>query len=292
MKLGYIFSLTLVPFMIIGTLAFNQGNSDKNKGQNGNKDPKQNPARVEKQNGPQNNKRKTDAKGKENIYIENQAARKNRNDDRYDKVKGDNQNGKKGLWKEEDRWEDGRWDDNRFEVRMKKLKGFKRNNWINTVYYPGIVWFDNNNYYNASGPRGNKKVTICHKPNGNVYPVMISVSANAVNAHLRHGDYLGECRNYDRSRYSNKYWNTRNNYYNQYSQTTETLSFGEQLLITAIDVLTNRRTQLANSRSTLQEDELRRKEAAIINLQNDVYNLQNSLDRSNEQVGLQVNLKF
>jgi hypothetical protein len=45
-------------------------------------------------------------------------------------------------------------------------------------------------------------------------------------------------------------------------------------------------------RSTLQEDELRRKEAAIINLQNDVYNLQNSLARSNEQVGLQVNLKF
>ena len=45
-------------------------------------------------------------------------------------------------------------------------------------------------------------------------------------------------------------------------------------------------------RSTLQEDELRRKEAAIINLQNNVYSLQNSLARSNEEVGLQVNVSF
>lgn len=45
-------------------------------------------------------------------------------------------------------------------------------------------------------------------------------------------------------------------------------------------------------RNTLQEEELKRKEAALIKLQNDVYNLQTSLNNSNEKVGLQVNFKF
>jgi hypothetical protein len=300
MKLGYIFSVAIIPFMLLGTSTFDQENKDKN--QKGDKGGKSNSEKFEKQDD------RDGQRGKDNDNKGNQADRKYKNDDRYDNVKGNKQkgnddrydnvkgnkqNGKKGRWKEDDRWDDGRWDDNRFDARMKKLKGFKRSNWVNAVYYPGVVWFTgNNDYYTSKGPKGNKKVTICHKPNGNDYPVTISVSENAVNAHLKKGDYVGECRDYDRSRFSDNYWITRDNYYNQYSQTTETLSFGEQILVTAIDVLTNRRSQLASSRLTLQEDELRRKEAAIINLQNDVYNLQNSLDRSNEQVGLQVNLRF
>lgn len=287
MKLGYLLGVTMIPFMVLGTSTFEQGNKDK--GQKGNKGGKSNSEKNEKQDD------RNDDRGKDDDY---KADRKYKNDDRYENQngnnqKGNNQNGKNRNWKEDDRWDDGRWDDDRFDVRMKKLKGFKRNNWVNTVYYPGVVWFGpNDDYYSSKGPRGNKKVSICHKPNGNDFPVMINVSENAVNAHLNHGDYLGDCKDYDRSRYSDDYWNSRDIYYNQYAQTTETLSFGEQLLAVAIDRLTNARTQMVPMRSTLQEDELRRKEAAIINLQNDVYNLQNSLARSNEQVGLQVNLKF
>lgn len=282
MKLGYILGVAMIPFMVLGTSTFEQGNKDKN--QKGNKGGKSNSEKNEKQDD------RNDDRGKDDDY---KADRKYKNDDRYENQNGNNQKGKNRNWKEDDKWDDGRWDDDRFDVRMKKLKGFKRNNWVNTVYYPGVVWFGpNDDYYSYKGPKGNKKVSICHKPNGNDYPVVINVSENAVKAHLNHGDYLGDCRDYDRSRYSDNYWNSRDIYYNQYAQTTETLSFGEQLLAVAIDRLTNARTQMVPMRSTLQEDELRRKEAAIINLQNDVYNLQNSLAKSNEQVGLQVNLKF
>ena len=39
-----------------------------------------------------------------------------------------------------------------------------------------------------------KKVTVCHQPlDENLEPVTITVSANALPAHLKHGDYLGEC---------------------------------------------------------------------------------------------------
>lgn len=212
---------------------------------------------------------------------------------------GNNGHGKNKEWKNDgkwvnDKWDDNVWDNNRFESRMQRLKNFNRNNWVNSRYYPGIVWFGPNSsdYRNVKQPKDNKKVTICHKPNRSEFPVMISVSENAVKAHLNHGDYLGECKDFDRSKYSDKYWDARKDYYNQYTNTTETLSFGEQLLALAVSKLTNARSQMVPLRSTLQQEELRRKEAALIKLQNDVYNLQNSLSKSNEQVGLQVNFTY
>ena len=297
MKLGYLLSVAIIPFMVLGTSSFDQGN--KEKGQKENKGGKSNSEKFEKQKEKQDNREK-DNRERDNEYRQkndddrqDNADRKFKNDDRYENEKGDKQKDKDRNWKEDDRWEDGRWDDDRFDARMKKLKGFKKDKWVNSVNYPGVVWFNgNNDYYTSKGPKGNKKVEICHKPNGNDYPTKISVSENAVKAHLNHGDYLGECKDFDRSRYSDNYWNTRDNYYNQYTQTTETLSFGEQLLAIAIEKLTNARTTMVPLRSTLQDAELRRKDAAIIDLQNNVYNLQNSLARSNEQVGLQVNVKF
>lgn len=282
MKLGYLLGVAMIPLMVLGTSTFEQGNKEKN--QKGDKGGKQNSEKVEKQNGKSNDR---------DDDRQNNADRKNNNDDRYDDQKGNKNNGKHTNWKVDDKWEDGRWDDDRFDARMNKIKDMKKNKSSNDNTYNDVRWYENDaDYYNNKGPKGNKKVVVCHKPNGNGNPVGISVSENAVKAHMNHGDYVGVCRDFDRSRYSDNYWNTRDNYYNQYTQTTETLSFGEQLLAVAINRLTNARTAMVPMRSTLQEDELRRKEAAIINLQNDVYNLQNSLNRSNEQVGLQVNLKF
>jgi hypothetical protein len=291
MKLGYLLSVAIIP-LVLGTSPLSQGNKDK--GQKENKGGNSNSEKFEKQKDKKDNReRDNEYRGKNDDDRQNNADRKYKNDDRYENQKGNKQIGKDRNWKEDDRWEDGRWDDDRFDARMKKLKGFKKDKWVNSVYYNDVIWFNGDRgYYTSKGPKGNKKVSICHKPNGNDFPVAINVSENAVKAHLNHGDYIGECRDFDRSRYSDNYWNTRNNYYNQYSQTTETLSFGEQLLAVAIDRLTNARNTMVPLRSTLQEDELRRKDAAIINLQNDVYNLQNSLARSNEQVGLQVNVKF
>jgi len=40
-----------------------------------------------------------------------------------------------------------------------------------------------------------KKITVCHVPPGNlINPHIISISRSALNAHLKHGDYEGECR--------------------------------------------------------------------------------------------------
>lgn len=289
MKLGYIFSVAIIPFMVLGSVSFDQGQGQKKNGNgNGSKEKGRNEQSSKNKNERDHNDDQDDDKNEKRgkQFSKNMDKAKYKPQGRKDEKRDNTQ------WRVEERWNDGKWDDNRFDARMKKLKGYKKSNWVNSTYYPGVIWFTgNNDYYNNKGPKGNKKVSICHQTGGN-YPVMINVSENAVKAHLNHGDYRGECRDFDRSRYSDNYWNTRNNYYNQYTSTTETLSFGEQILAIAIEKLTGARRNLVPLRSTLQEDELRRKEAAIINLQNDVYNLQNSLARSNEQVGLQVNLKF
>ncbi len=226
----------------------------------------------------------------------------------YKKHYGNNGNGN-GHWKNKtyknrdnwdnnkwtvDKWDNTIWDDDRFETRMRRLRTFNRNSWVNTIYYPGIVWFNVNgrDYRDIKPPKENKKVTMCHKPKSSDFPVMITVSENAVKAHLKHGDYLGECKDFNRSKYSDNYWDARKDYYNQYTTTTETLSFGEQLLALALSKLTNAKVQMVPLRITLQEEELKRKEAALIKLQNDVYNLQSSLNNSNEKVGLQVNFTF
>jgi type II secretory pathway pseudopilin PulG len=51
----------------------------------------------------------------------------------------------------------------------------------------------------------NGKVTICHLPPGNPgNPLTLSVSPNAIKAHLAHGDHLGPCGQCDPSVYANK----------------------------------------------------------------------------------------
>jgi hypothetical protein len=50
--------------------------------------------------------------------------------------------------------------------------------------------------YDKKDNSSNDKVTICHIPPGNPGNAHeIVVSANAVPAHLAHGDYLGSCSN-------------------------------------------------------------------------------------------------
>ena len=231
------------------------------------------------------------SKGNKKYYGNN--GHGNGNDHWKNKTYKNRDNWDNNKWND-DKWDNTIWDDDRFETRMRRLKTFNRNRWVNNTFYPGIVWFNVNgkDYNDIKPPKENKKVTMCHKPKSSDFPVMITVSENAVKAHLNHGDYLGECKDFDRSKYSDNYWDARKDYYNQYTTTTETLSFGEQLLVLALSKLTNAKAQMVPLRITLQEEELKRKEAALIKLQNDVYNLQSSLNNSNEKVGLQVNVTY
>ena len=268
MKSKYLFSITIIPFLMLISYTFNQGKS----------------------NGKGHQKEKHD-NYKEKKHDKKSFDKKDKKDHYNPKIKNKDWNGQNVKWKVSDRWNDKKWDDYRFDTRMGKIKNFKKSKWVNAVYYPGIVWWSGDNYYDLKPPKKQKKVKVCHKPNGSDYPVEIEVSVNALKAHLNHGDYQGRCNDYDRSKYSDRYWDTRKNYYTQYVQTTETLSLGEQLLALAIDKLTNSRNQLNAQRSVLSPQEISRKEVVIINLQNDTYALQNSLERGNAKV-TRVNYVF
>lgn len=286
MRLGYFMSVAIIPLIMVTTSNFDQGKGqNKNKGSNDKNQSenyqKENKGENKKQDKNQNKNQDRGKSDKEYKKFDKEIGKSNK--------KWEKQGGKK--YKEQEKWIDGKWDNDRFDYRMSKLKGNKKNKWVNQNYYPGIIWWTGQNYYDVKYPRNSKKVAMCHKPNGSDYPVMINVSENAVKAHLNHGDYLGECRDYDRSRYSNTFWETRTNYYNQYVQTTETLSLGEQLLALAINKLTNSQQQLTSQRTTLSSRQISDRELAIINLQNDTYDLRNSLDRGNNRV-INVNFGF
>ncbi|MBU1759522.1 MAG: hypothetical protein KKB19_01605 [Bacteroidetes bacterium] len=291
MKAGYLFSIAVLPILMLGTPMMDQKEKEhKEKGNHEQNNQGKNQEREnhdEERYDPQNDHR--EKQGKDKHGEERDYEKQGKNDW---KQKGhDGEDKRDNKWEKEDKWTDGKWDEAKFDKRMYKLKDVKRDHWVNERVYNGVSWWTGNDYYKAKGPKGNKKVTICHKPNGSNYPVTISVSVNALQAHLNHGDYQGACKDYDRTVYSDGYWTNRDTYYNQYYQTTETLSFGEQLLNTAIDVLTNRKAQLVTARPTLTPNQINAREQAIINLQNNVYDLQTSLATGNQRVAT-INVNF
>ena len=271
MKSRKLLSLTILPLMLLWFVTMQEkGKPEKNKGKQDKKTENKydrDKEQDKREKGKSGDKYDKDYdKGKEKNY-------KNKND-RY-----------KGKEFDLDkRWDYRKWNDDRFNGRMIKLKDKKKKNWVNERIYTEVNWFNEADDYKSKKPKNNKKVNICHKPDGSNYPTSITVSENALKAHLNHGDSQGNCNDFDRSIYTKNYWDARNGYYNQYYQTTETLSFGEQLLVNAIDVLTNRRSQLNATRTTLTPVQVQKREVVLIDLQNNVYDLQNSLDNGNQRV--------
>lgn len=312
MRLGYLTSIAIIPLMMF-TANLDQGNSHKDKGnkeQKGHDDDERggrkdngNNGRDDRgehwengrkdKNGHDEGRGDNNWKHGENKYGNKHEYKQNKHDDKdWNDREGRFYIGSDGQkWRLADRWDNGQWDNERFDKRMNKIKHHKKDNWVNQRYYQGINWWDGTRYYEAKAPRDNKKVTLCHTPNGSGYPVTIKVSVNALQAHLNHGDYEGECKDWDRTKYSNTYWSTRTDYYNQYEQTTENLSFGEQLLALAINKLTGAKTQLITLRPTLSPAEINKREVAIINLQNDTYTMQQTLDRGNNSIAT-INFAF
>jgi hypothetical protein len=274
MKSRKLLSLAILPLVLLWFVTTQEkGKSEKNNG-------KQNSKSESKNTNPQKDK-----------YNQNPQKDKDKRDKDFEKYqdKGKTYKDKNDKYKGKEfdldkRWDDKKWNDDRFNGRMVKLKDNKKRNWVNERIYTGVNWFNEDGVYKSKKPKNNKKVTICHKPDGSNYPTAITVSENALKAHLNHGDSQGNCDDFDRSIYTKNYWEARNGYYNQYYQTTETLSFGEQLLVNAIDVLTKRRSQLDASRSTLTPVQVQKREVVLIDLQNNVYDLQNSLDNGNQRV--------
>lgn len=155
-----------------------------------------------------------------------------------------------------------------------------------------ILWgFDN--YKNRKRPKEHKKVTVCHNTGDRNYPVTITVSENALQAHLNHGDQIGNCRANSSNRWPDYFIKTRENVYNRYEDTWEMMSYSESLLRYAADKLLGTKSAFQVQRPTLSTQEIQRREALIFELQNNVNSLENQLSVSRQRMdGININFNF
>ena len=161
-----------------------------------------------------------------------------------------------------------------------------------------IRWgFDNDidwnlaNFGSRKHPKDQKKVTICHQT-GNSVPVNINVSENALQAHMKHGDQLGNC-NIDFGSWPKNYVTSRENVYNSYENTWETMSYSEALLKIALEKLLGIKTDLNQNRSRLSAQEIQRREMLIMELQNNTNSLDGQIGVTRQTLnGININIQL
>ncbi len=228
------------------------------------------------------------SEGKENDDIgkgrvKNQGDKNHDNDNHGDKNDvGQYKNNKGHSGKNNGKLESDNWEINRGKGNSKLMNG-KRDIDIDW----GI-----NNWAERKHPKSQKKVSICHNPSGNDSgnSVNINVSENAVQAHLNHGDIIGNCSNNYSDRWSREYVKSRETVYNTYEQTYETMSYSESLLKYAMEKLLGVKTNLNTSRVNLSAQEVQRREGLILDLQNNVTDLENQLDLTRNKLDSDVNI--
>lgn len=173
-----------------------------------------------------------------------------------------------------------------------KNKGKSRRETIGWDRDENINWgFEN--YSSRKRPKDFKKVTVCHNTGDSEYPVTISVSENALKAHLNHGDQAGNCNVNYSDRWPANFIRTRENVYNNYQTTWETMSYSEALLRFAADKLLGIKSTFQAQRPTLSAEEIQRREMLIMELQNNVNSLENQLAVSRQRTeGLNININL
>lgn len=147
------------------------------------------------------------------------------------------------------------------------------------------------NFAERKHPRNQKKVSVCHNPsNDRSNGVTINISENALQAHINHGDVIGNCDINYSDRWSSNYVKSRENVYNTYEQAWETMSYSEVLLKVAMEKLLGIQTNLNSTRSTLTSNDIERREAMIYELQNNVNSLENQLGSTRQRLDSDVNI--
>ncbi len=134
--------------------------------------------------------------------------------------------------------------------------------------WDGFIW-NRENFRQRMQIKNQKKVTICHHFNNSDQPnVNINVSANAVQAHLNHGDNLGACPTV-KSQYSESYIRKRNEYYTRLQNAREQVAYSQSMLNYAKARLAESRLQLATmQRNNLPKETIERKQAVVVELEN------------------------
>jgi hypothetical protein len=155
----------------------------------------------------------------------------------------------------------------------------------------GDIDWNLNDFSNRKHPKDQKKVTICHKPSSDGdNGVTISVSENALKAHMNHGDERGDCKNNNAGRWSDNYIKSRENVFNTYEQSWERMSYGEALVRLAANKILGLKSNLDQNRSSLSAQEIQRREALIYDLENNTNSVNTQLGVTRQRLDSDVNI--
>ncbi len=140
----------------------------------------------------------------------------------------------------------------------------------------GFKW-DRETFKEREKFRKGEKVTVCHKFNREDEPaVTINISANALQAHLGHGDVRGECPAVENDRWSDRFLRQRSDYYNNVVATNEQVVYSQSILDYALNRLTGARTQLVTlQNSNAPAADIERKRLLVVELEENTSLLQN-----------------
>jgi len=145
----------------------------------------------------------------------------------------------------------------------------------NNVAIYGYNW-DRENFKDRNKIRNQEKVTICHKVNRSGEPgVTINVSANALKAHLNHGDVRGDCPEVDNTGFSNIFLERRRDYYNVLQSGQEQVVYSRSILDYALERLTGAKLQLVNlQQANAPQAEIDNRRVAVVELEQNVSTLE------------------
>ena len=148
------------------------------------------------------------------------------------------------------------------ENRHGKIKNIGGENWYH---------WTNENFRDRAKFRNKEKVNICHKFSSNEEPVNISVSENAVKAHLGHGDVVGVCPPVNNSVFSDIFVKRRSNYYNQLYYGQDQYNYSNSVLDYALMRLASSRSQLDVMRANnAAAADIERRQASVVQLEENV----------------------
>ena len=189
------------------------------------------------------------------------------------KMGNDKNNGQPDKMDKKDN-NDNKYNNGKNEMNDNKDKNNKMSNRNNgkVDVINGYDW-NRENFKERKKIKNQDKVNICHKFNReSENPVTISVSANAVKAHINHGDVMGNCPVITGGRrYSDIFVRNRTDYYNTLQNSQEQVYYSRSILDYALGRLTNSRLQLTTMQNNnMPLADIQRKEASVVELEQNV----------------------
>ena len=119
--------------------------------------------------------------------------------------------------------------------------------------------------------KNQEKVTLCHKFSSGANPVTIRVSSNAMQAHMNHGDVVGNCPAGVDKRYSDDYLLRRNDYYSYLQESQEKVYYSQSIYDYAVARLNDARLQLTvYQNSNMPRAEIDRRQVIVVELEQNV----------------------